>query len=214
MTKQLLLISILFASFSSFAREPVELKMVSLTEFMQDGVAAPTELPIPVPKDYEPASIPDAPVGYSYWMRAKDVQKANRTGDLPSKNGYMYGKISLDVGYDKDSDIFVGAEDPQSISQAKSAFATFAIERCRFENYPVLLLTAEAPGSKNLLYAVYVASGIDTNTVFLGIRPPNNSRAIGDQIFSALKDSLSACSTVSAAPGASDSGRSPARKAQ
>lgn len=190
----------LLAPLCSLAREPLELKTVSLTEFMQDNLPTPIALPVPVPNDYEPASTPDAPLGYSYWMRPKDAQKASRTGKLPSKNGYMYGKISLEVGYDKDSDMFIGAEDPGFLSQAKSTFTSLTMERCRFESYPVLLFTAEMPGSRNLVYAAYVATGIDTNTVYLAVRPPKNSRAIGDQIFRALKASLSACSAVSGAP--------------
>lgn len=199
MTKHLLLLfTIILASPSSFAGESLQLKTVSLTAFMRDELAAPIALPIPVPSDYEPASTPNAPIGHSYWMRPKDAKKATSTGNLPSKNGYMYGKISLDVGYDKDSDIFVGIEDPGSISRAKSSFSSLAIERCRFEDHPVLLLKAEISGK--LVYAAYVATGIDTNTVYLAIRPEKNSRAVGDQIFNALKGSLSACSAVSGAP--------------
>ena len=192
--------ALLLAPFASLASNTLKLKTVKLTTFMQDQIAEPIALPIPVPSDYEPASTPDAPVGYSYWMRAKDARKAIRTGNLPSKNGYMYGKISLDVGYDKDSDLFVGAEDPASIAQARASFLSLTIERCRFGKHPVLLLTSEEPGSGKVLYAMYVAMGIETNTIYLAIRPPNNSRTVGDQIFSALKGSLSACSAIASGP--------------
>jgi len=191
---------LLLAPFVCTANDTLKLKTVELTIFMQGQLAKPIALPIPVPSDYESATIPDAPISYAYWMRPRDVEKTIRTGNLPSNNGYMYGKISLDVGYDKDSDLFIGFDDPKSIAQVRASFLSLTIERCHFKEHPVLLLKAAAPSSGNMVYAMYLATKIETNTIYLAIRPPQNSRYVGDQIFDALKGSLSACSKTASGP--------------
>jgi len=137
----------------------VELKNVPFDTFMQHAISESISIPlsIPVPKSYEDVSPKGAPVGYFYWMRPEDVEEVERTSDLPSKNGYMSGRISLDVGYDKSKDVFMGAEDREIVRQMKQAFGDFKMSRFRAGGHPVLIVSCRAKQSGKLVYAMYVA---------------------------------------------------------
>jgi hypothetical protein len=180
----------LIASSLSQARDPVELKSIPLDSFMQNSLAVSIPLSIPVPVAYEAATLRGSPVGYSYWMNPQDAKSVEKTGDLPAKNGYMYGKVSLDVGYDKSKDIFIGAEDPQSIEKAKTVFSDVKIERLKVADHAVLLVTMSQKQTGKFAYAMYVATGIDTNTVYVAFRPAGNSGEIGEFVWSALRQKL------------------------
>lgn len=170
--------------------EPAPLKTVPLGDFMQNQLRVPIGLPLPVPAEYEPAKLAAARVSYSYWMRPEDAEKANASGSLPADNGFMYGKISLDVGYDRAKDLFIGAEEPESIAKARKVFSAIELERYRFGEHAVLLMTLAAPESNKLVYAMYVATNIETNVVYVALRPANDSREVGDQVWASLKASL------------------------
>lgn len=163
-------------------------KKVTLDEFMQGNVQGHINVPVIVPTEYEPAILPKANLDYAYWMNPNDVAASNASGDLPEKNGYMYGKLSLGVGYDARRNIFIGLEEPESIKKAKQQTSGLTMERYKFGKHAIVLLSYSI--EKKPVYSMYVATNIDTNVVYIALRPPGNSQKIGDQIWSQLKASL------------------------
>jgi hypothetical protein len=51
----------------------------------------------------------------------------------------------------------------------------------------VLVLTFTDPRSHKRAYAMYVATNIETNVVYVAFRPPANSSEIGDFVWEALR---------------------------
>jgi hypothetical protein len=166
----------------------IAVKQVTLDEFMQGHVMGNIQVPVIVPKEFEPAKLPKANFGYSYWMKPGDVSASNTSGDLPETNGYMFGTLSPNVGYDDRRNIFIGLEDSDSIAQAKKILSELKLERYKFGKHAVVLLSFSMNGKR--AYSMYVATNIDTNVVYIAIRPAGNSREIGDSIWNQLKKSL------------------------
>lgn len=163
-------------------------KKVTLDEFMQGSVLGKINVPVIVPTEFEPAVLPKANFGYVYWMNPNDVSASNSSGSLPEQNGYMYGKITPNVGYDARKDIFIGLEDPESIERARRQMAGLTIARYKFGPHAIVLLSY-AIGNK-LAYLMYVATNIDTNVVYIALRPPGNSQEIGEAVWKHLKSTL------------------------
>lgn len=86
----------MLASASLHAVE-VEMKTVSIDEFFA-GQLQPLPLKLDIPKVYVHAKDLEVDESYTYWMLPQAIKPAADTGDLPS-TGYVWGKISLDVGY-------------------------------------------------------------------------------------------------------------------
>lgn len=177
----------LIASFAIATENTASFKSVPLDEFMQNQLSIKLPIPIPVVEAYQVAKLPGSPVGYSYWMRPEDVEAVKTSGDLPSEHGYMYGKITQNVGYDKPSDMFIGVEDPQSLAKAKPHFPTLTLERYQFDGHAILLVKMIQADTKKIVYAMYIATNLDTNVVFIALRSPRNSEEIGDAFFESAK---------------------------
>ncbi|MDP1633303.1 MAG: hypothetical protein Q8L69_01315 [Gallionellaceae bacterium] len=186
MLKLICLLS-LIASIAIAAENTVPFKTVPLDEFMQNQLAIKLPIPVPVVEAYQASKLPGAPVGYSYWMRPEDVEAVKTSGDLPSEHGYMYGKITQSVGYDKSKDMFVGAEDPQSLAKAKSYFPTLTLERYQFDGHAILLVKMASADAKKIAYAMYIATNLETNVIYIALRPPRNSEEVGDALFESAK---------------------------
>jgi hypothetical protein len=174
-------------SFSVAVENSVKFKTVPLDEFMQNQLAIKLPIPIPVVEAYQASKLPGSPVGYSYWMRPEDVEAVKTSGDLPSEHGYMYGKITQSVGYDKSKDMFIGVEDPQSLAKAKSYFPTLMLERYQLDGHAILLVKMASADAKKIAYALYIATNLDTNVIYIALRPPRNSEEVGDALFEAAK---------------------------
>lgn len=178
------------------ARDPVEYRIVALDAFMQEPALRDIPFGVPVPVEYEAVALDDAPVSYVYWMRESDAPRARKTGDLPGKAGHMYGKVSLDVGYDKEEDLFLGAEEAESLARAHEIFTDLKIERFDHPSYPALVFSATIGESNRRVYAVYVATGIGSNTVYIALRPKGNKREVGEFLWAELRRGLLASNYV------------------
>lgn len=114
------------------ASAPIQLKTMSLDEFMPGRLSVSVSVPVVAPAAWELASLPKASAFSAYWMKPQDVEVANRTQDLPADNGYMYGNISDSVGYDRRRDVFIGADDPRTLAMLQTnlgVFSTVVMER-------------------------------------------------------------------------------------
>lgn len=86
----------MLASASLHAAE-VEMRTVCIDEFFA-GQLQPLPLKLDIPKEYVHAKGLEVGETYTYWMLPQAIKPAADTGDLPG-TGYVWGKISLDVGY-------------------------------------------------------------------------------------------------------------------
>lgn len=178
---------------SAAAGEPIKLKTLSIDTFMPQRLSVSVDVPVVVPADYELAVMPKASPFSAYWMKPQDVAAANQTGDLPAGNGYMQGKFSDGVAYDKARDVFAGADDAETLQQMQNhmgGFSALTMERFSYGKYPVLLVTATAAGSGMRAYFMYIGINLDTNVVAVSLRPPGNSAEIGDHVWGELKKML------------------------
>jgi hypothetical protein len=189
----LLLVSI---SFILYAKDPVELKLIPLNDFMQNLVEGTYPISIPVPVEYEAVLDDSSLEEYSYWMRKKDVKKAKRTGDLPVRKGFMFGKISLNVGYDSKEDIFINAEEPHNKSKFTSYFDDVHYERLRVGVHEILLIKFTDKKSKARAYTMYIATNIATNVIYIAYRPAKNSKNIGDFYWKKLMTEIKTSNKV------------------
>lgn len=164
------------------------LKVVTLDEFMQGNVTGKINVPVVVPEAFKPAVLAKADLGYSYWMMPDDVATSDASGDLPGENGYMYGTLSPNVAYDAKNNIFTGLEERNYRMLAHILMPQMKIERYRFGSYPIVLVSTSI--ENKLIYAMYVATKIDSNVVYIALRPPFNSEKNGKQIWDHLKTLL------------------------
>lgn len=158
-------------------------------KFMDQSLSASIPLTVLVPSEFEHVEQNRAPITYSYWMTSEMGAVAKKTGIIPTPAGFMYGKVSSNVGYDANKDIFIGAEDIEK--QAREAgFTNINVQRASSKGYALLFLEATDSRSDKNIYSVYVAMNVSTNVVFIAYRPPNNDRKIGDCFWAAFKDTL------------------------
>jgi hypothetical protein len=191
---------------AAWAGDPVETRPVSVNEMMDNSLRVDIPVQIPIPVKYRLAQLKAANFGYTYWLRPEDVKAANAAQDLPVKHGWMYAKITTDVGYDQQRNLFIGLEEPESLQAAKRVMKEISMERRQVGNHQIVLLKATAIANNVRVYGMYVATNIDTNVVYIAYRPEKNSKEIGDFVWNKLRESLSPSSTPvadasSASPG-------------
>ncbi|MCC6416268.1 MAG: hypothetical protein IT582_10205 [Opitutaceae bacterium] len=107
---------------TSFAKTE-EYKKLTFDEFFAGSVASiPLSLDIPSQYSYSEAASSRATT-YSYWMRADEVARAVKTQDLPSKTGYIYGKLTPNEAYDRSTGKFTSEGQLEAqIAQAGTEF--------------------------------------------------------------------------------------------
>lgn len=182
---------ILLGISSSHAKDPIELEMTQLNTFMQNSVRGFYPIVIPVPKDYIAVDPEFDKSRYAFWMKPNDAKYFLKTDNFPKYNGHMYGKISTNVGYDQAKDFFIGVEEPDAIRKMEEHFSDIAMERVQVGTHAILLMKMLSKGENRIwIYAMYIATNIATNVLFVAYRPPNNSQMIGDFVWDRLKKEL------------------------
>lgn len=168
------------------------MKTVGIDEFFA-GQLQPLPLKLDVPKEYVHANGLDLADSYTYWMLPKEIKPAAESGDLP-KTGYVWGKISLNVGWLPDQKKFshedglkaqMAAAGHQLITQKKRNVGGFAVIAS------IVSLKGE-DGSKQLIYSAYIATNIETNCIYLSYSPPSDfSKEQAAKVWDAIIDSIS-----------------------
>ena len=185
----LIAVALIFAFLApaSFAKTK-EYKTVTFDEFFAGSIASiPLSLDIPSQYSYAEAASNRATT-YSYWMRADEVARAVKTQDLPSKTGYIYGKLTPNEAYDRSAGKFT-SEDQLEAQAAQTGMEV--IERKRFEarGYPVFAYIIKTKNG-TVVCSIFVGTLIDTNVLYFGYRPPKNDLKVGLAIWSHILDSL------------------------
>jgi hypothetical protein len=164
----------------------ISFKRVSLDEFMNNKLSVSIPITLSIPASYIHADI-EAPLTYSYWMPKDKVAKAKENQDLPADTGWIYGNISLSVGYDQTTCEFFG-DDGHSLNQVLSAsgYRVLVGERIVVNGHPVLFLYVEEKKTGKRFYTLYIAMMLETNNIFIAYRPPLDDAKTGAYVWSQL----------------------------
>jgi len=174
-----------------------DVKRVSLKEFIPDLLF---EFPISleIPQDYVLFSVP-SDYGAYYWMPQTDGELLQKTETKPRDTSFFLGKLSLNVGYDVQTDKFIGAPNDTNDKDILSAYESQGIKLNRLERknigeFPILILEFEVPYAETtrLVNMVYLATLVDTNVLWITyyFTLPTNAekdRAIWDRFETSLE---------------------------
>jgi hypothetical protein len=172
----------------------VAFRAVPFDTFMRNTFTVSVPLSIPVPQGYEPANFGSEMMGYSYWMLPKEMAKARRSHNLPAKTGYLYGKLSLDVGYDSQRDFFPGV-DPSALPPG--AFSNLRLYRATVGGHALLFYEVTLDKLDRKVYSLYVALNRGDQAAYLTYVPPKNDRRLGDCHWTAFRESVNAVRVAS-----------------
>lgn len=182
----------LLAASLSFADEPVEFKTVTFDDFFA-GQLEPMPLTLKVPKHYEHAEGLEVDLGYTYWMRPDVVAAVKTNGDLPGETGYLWGKVSLDVGFLPDEKKF-SHEDSFKAELEAAGHAVLAFRKRDTGGHAVcstVVSMKQEDGTKRLVFMAYVAMNIESNCVMLSYNPPaRSSEEAARKTWDAIIDSI------------------------
>jgi len=176
----------LIASCSSITQS-VETTPVSCKQFFADQVVS-LPLNFNIPKQYVHAKGIEAPFTYSYWMRPEDVDRSRDTGSLPAKHGYLFGKLTLNVGYNQATKTF-SLEEKFKTEYEENGFKVISYKKHHVGGYPVFSSILKSPEGK-IASMTYIATLIDTNTLLVNYLPENNDLNKAKAINSGLVTEL------------------------
>lgn len=167
-----------------------ETKPIAFDTFMHGALSVSVPLKVAVPSNYRHADIAEIDSTYSYWMAPDGAKRAKRSGDLPAA-GYLYGKVSMDVAYDAERDLFVDG-DGRDIRQQLAAEGAIAADQMRIRGHTLLFLEVVPEPNARKVYAVYLALNRATNAAYLAYRPPVGDAAAGECFWKAFKTTVMA----------------------
>lgn len=182
----LLAAACLFAAGHASASDCIASKPVAFDVFMNHGLPMSVPLTLLVPSGFEYADM--GMENRAYWMPAAVVAKVRESGDLPVDTGFMYGKVSLDVGYDVGRKAFVGIDGFEEAARA-AGLELSGTEEGRANGHALLFFEVIEPATNKPAYGAYIATGRDI-VVYVAWRPLGNDRAVGDCFWKDFKRAL------------------------
>ena len=169
---------------------PTELKQVSLNTFMNNELTVHIPIMLSIPNSYIHADI-EAPMTFSYWMPREKIPQAQENQDLPADTGYIYGNISLSVGYDQEKkDFFVDGGYSVDETMTASGFEALEKERITVNNHPVLIMKLREKATGKQFYTIYIGMMIATNNIFIAYLPPEDDPSQEAYVWQQLKKSI------------------------
>jgi len=164
------------------------LKKVTLDQFMNNELSKSLPISFLIPQEYELAKI-EAPLTYAYWMTPDGAEQVGQTKDLPVGSGWLYGKVTMSVGYDETSDKFLGTENLKEQARI-GGFSLIKSERFSVSDFPVMTLEMEHNASGKTLYSLYIGMKLETNAIYLSYREPTGKKAVGRYVWDNLINSM------------------------
>ncbi len=163
-------------------------KLIPINEFMAGGVQ-PLPLRISVPTGYVHADI-KLPLTYSVWMPSSEIQGFVETKTFPVKTGWMYGKISLNTAYIRETGLFSG-QDRLAQEMSKIGLKLIELEgKTSLSGHPILFVSMLDENSGAKTYNAYIATLISTNVLFIAYRPSDSDETHGEPVWVDIKTSL------------------------
>lgn len=113
---------------------------------------------------------------------------AARTQNLPAKTGYIYGKLSLNEGFDREKKKFM-SEDQLDAEVARAGMKLIEKKRFEVKGFPAFSYIVRTKDGK-VVCSLFLATLIDTNVLHFGYRPPNNDLDPAKKVWARLLSSL------------------------
>lgn len=189
--RTLLLAALAFPLIAFAGPEPycVDTRLVPFDTFMRHTLVASVPIEVPVPRRYEVAGFGSEALGYAYWMLPKEMRQAEKTQNLPARTGYMYGKLSLEVGYDPATDKFLNVD---MESAAPGAFSSVQMYRATARGHAMLFIEVTLAKMDRKIWMLYVALNRETQAAYLTYIPPKNDFRLGDCHWAAFRAAVNA----------------------
>ncbi len=152
----------------------VPMKTVSIDEFFA-GQLQTLPLKLDLPKEYVHAEGLKVRDSYTYWMLPSEIRTVAERGDLP-QTGYVWGKISRDIGYLAEQKKF-SHEDDLKAELAAAGHELMAQKKRDAGGFAIIASIVSyklEDGSQRLIYSAYIATNIETNCLFLSYSPPTD----------------------------------------
>lgn len=163
---------------------------VSFRELTGGSVAVDLPLRFRLPADF--VSVRD---GFqSWWMGEQDRAAYEQDPSVTPGDGFFSVTLSLNVGYDRARGVFFGggASDGDETTMARqfidAGVTDVRVERADVNGVPVLFV--EGLQGERRVAMGYVATGIDTNVVFLFYSHPTPFRRIDGERWEAMKGAI------------------------
>lgn len=149
-----------------------DVKRVSLKEFIPSLLF---EFPISfeIPDEYVMFTVNSEYDTY-YWLPQDKGELMQKTDTKPRDTNFFRAKLSLNVGYDSQTDKFIGApngaDDKDLIQEIESqGIKVYRIERKNIGEFPVLIMEIEVPYSETtrMVNFAYIATLVETNVLWV-----------------------------------------------
>ena len=118
----------------------------------------------------------------------QEIAAAKKSKNLPVKTGYIYGKLSLDFGFEREKNKFTNEDDLEE-QMKKVEMKLISKKRLEVNGYPVISIIGQNKKG-NVMCAMYVGMLIETNAVLIVYVPPENNLMIGQVAWNKVVASL------------------------
>jgi len=118
----------------------------------------------------------------TWWMSGDDRVAYEQDPSITPRDGFFSVTLSLNVGYDRARDVFFGGgqgdgdETTMAAEFTRAGVEDVSVERSDVNGVPVLFVDGRQDGRRVAM--CYLATGIDTNVVFLFYSHPTPFRGI------------------------------------
>jgi hypothetical protein len=183
------------ASIPAFGQPSSGFKQVSFDDAMTHQLNRSLPLTLGFPDGYAMLDLDS--VSGVIWGTPDELAEARKTNTVPQRNGYFYGRLTPNTGYDDAKGEFICGVDCDETDIPKQ-FSDLGIpvkmERARANGIPLLFLEADTSKMKGAatkkIYMAYIATLVDTNVFLISYRPPSNSDDQGAAVWAYFKKSL------------------------
>jgi len=139
-------------------------------------------------------AVPGSYPAHTWWMSELDCVRHARDESRTPRDGFFSVTFSMNVGYDHARGIFFGGgegdgdETTMAAGYARAGVEDLAVERHDVRGIPVLFV--EGRQDERRIALCYIATGIDTNAVFLFYSHPTPFRETDGQRWAAMRDAI------------------------
>lgn len=172
------------------AQQPDTLRDIGFGEFTRSAFIRDLPVGFRIPAGYVPVR-PEGQATRTYWMSRADSAAQAADPEHAMRDGFYSVSLSLNVGYDADTDRFFGEGSDETTMKAgfeEMGFTGVSLERHLVNGYPVLFVEAEKDGRRGML--VYIAALVDTNAVYAFYTHPDPFRELDRERWAAFKAAI------------------------
>jgi hypothetical protein len=172
------------------AQDPEPMRDVGFGEFTRGGFLYDLPVSFRIPAGYV-AVRSRGEATRTIWASPADTAALAANLLHTMHDGFYSVNLSPNMGYDVDTDRFIGGGRDASTMKAEfeaRGFTAVSLKRHRINGYPVLIVEGEKDGRRYVV--VYVASLVDTNVVYAYYEHPEPMRELDWERWDAFKAAI------------------------